>query len=61
MNMPHPMTNLKYARAYVLDQPYACVVPPAEALKMGTIFPFLLNTYIESLKAAEKGATLWTL
>lgn len=59
MTMPQPMTRLKYARAYVLDQPYTCVVPPAEALKHGTMFPFLLDTYIKSLKAADKGVTLW--
>lgn len=52
-NMPLPMTNLKYARAYVFDQPYACVVPPDEALRMGTVFPFLLSTYIDELKKAE--------
>lgn len=60
VTMPQPMMNLKFARAYVLDQPYVCVAPPAAALKHGTIFPFLLETYIKSLKAADKGATLWS-
>jgi hypothetical protein len=59
--MPSPMKNLQYARSYVFDQPYICVAKPAEALKWGTIFPFLLNTYLGSLKAVEKGENLWKL
>jgi len=61
MAMPLPMTNLKYARAYVMDQPYACVAPPGEALKWGTIFPFLLKTYLPGLEAAERGELPWKI
>lgn len=57
--MPIPMSGLQFARSYVLDQPYACVVQPPEALRMGTIFPFLLETYAKSLKKAEQGDEVW--
>lgn len=56
-----PKTSLQYARSYVLDQPYVCTVTPAQALKMGTIFPFLLATYAPSLKKADKGVDPWEI
>jgi hypothetical protein len=52
-------TPCKYARAYVLDQPYTCVVSPSEAIKRGTIFPFLLKSYIYSLEKANQGGSAW--
>jgi hypothetical protein len=53
------MSGLKFARAYVVDQPYSCVASPAEGFKVGTIFPFLLETYAPSLKKALKGEEPW--
>lgn len=61
MPTPMPMSSLKFALAYVLDQPYTCVVKPAEGLKAGTIFPFLLETYAPTLKRALKGEDPWTI
>lgn len=58
---PVPMSGLKFALAYVVDQPYACVVNPKEALKMGTMFPFLLKTYAPTLKKALKGEEPWMI
>lgn len=58
---PIPMSGLRFAMAYVLDQPYACVVKPREGLKIGTIFPFLLESYAPSLKKALKGEDPWTI
>ncbi|WP_201779682.1 spore coat associated protein CotJA [Oxobacter pfennigii] len=49
------MNNLEYARAYVLIQPYMGVVLPEEALKRGTVFPFLLKSYLPQLEKIEKG------
>ncbi|HBM75376.1 MAG TPA: hypothetical protein DD429_07470 [Clostridiaceae bacterium] len=57
--IPVPMSGLKFARAYVVDQPYSCVASPAEGFKVGTIFPFLLETYAPSLKKALKGEEPW--
>lgn len=54
MPMQLPMNKLKYARAYVLDQPYVGVVPPEESIKYGTVFPFLLSTYLPQLHKAER-------
>jgi hypothetical protein len=59
MSQPTPMTNLKYARAYVVIQPYTCPIAPDAALKMGTIFPYLLKTYVYSLEKAEQGESAW--
>jgi len=49
-----PMKNLKFARAYILDQPYVYVATPEEGLRHHTIFPYLLNAYLPGLKKAEK-------
>ena len=57
--MSLPMKGLQYARSYVLDQPYSCVVNPCEALKIGTIFPFLLETYAYNIKKAVQGEEAW--
>ncbi len=38
--------NLRLARAYVLDQVYANVFPPEEALREGTLFPELVMPYM---------------
>jgi hypothetical protein len=59
MGMLPQMMNIKLARAYVMEQPYQCVVPPGEGFKMGTIFPYLLNTYAYSLMKAEEGGSPW--
>lgn len=56
-----PVSNLQYARSYVFDQPYVCVVSPAEALRIGTLFPYLLATYAPSLKKADRGEDPWTI
>lgn len=37
--------NLKFARAYVLAQPYIGMFPLAEALKKGMLFPNLYVPY----------------
>lgn len=58
--IPYTQTmSHKYAMAYVLDQPYTCVVSPREAIKRGTIFPFLLKSYIYSLEKANQGGSAW--
>ena len=59
MTVPVPMTALKYARAYVVIQPYTCPISPDSALKMGTIFPYLLKTFAYSLEKAEQGESVW--
>lgn len=40
------LPNLRLARAYVLDQVYANVFPPEEALREGTLFPELVMPYM---------------
>jgi len=38
--------NCQLARAYVLDQPYARVLSPEEALHQGTLFADLVMPYM---------------
>ncbi len=57
--MPAKLSKMQYARSYVLDQPYACVISPSEGFKTGTIFPFLLEAYVHNLQKALKGEEAW--